>query len=274
MHGVAAVGAMAVLSSIPSGAQAPVPSPDSVVNAASFVAGGPPHYGLAPGGLAVIFGRNLASGTAQSQSVPYPEELLGTSVTVAGRLTVQASGSEASAEPRPGQGEQTYTLKLPPGTIRSGSFQVRAAGSSQAGPFTSAIEIPEPIRITTNLAPGTEIPVAPVTLIARLTVNWEGGDAASRVMVVARVSGFAAGLGGPAILSRSVPASAGTCILEGIPVFPGSAFEAGVWHYREEASAAPFPVERLGSPGWHGWRYEFRFAGLKAAIPPGPPGRD
>lgn len=64
------------------------PSATGVVNGASFVSS------LSPGALASIFGSNLASGTAQAQSLPLPAGLLGSKV-----LIEDSSGKNSIAAP-------------------------------------------------------------------------------------------------------------------------------------------------------------------------------
>ena len=70
--------------------QKPVISPGGVVNAASFAAGsavdssGNVFATLAGGGIATIFGTNLAASTQTAESTPLPRQLGGTSVSVNG----------------------------------------------------------------------------------------------------------------------------------------------------------------------------------------------
>lgn len=65
-------------------AQKPVIDPKRVVNAASFAGAEQPGWAIAPGSLASVFGRNLASTTRGADSLPLPQVLEGTSVTVDG----------------------------------------------------------------------------------------------------------------------------------------------------------------------------------------------
>lgn len=57
----------------------PLIGPGGVVNAASYSAAG-----VAPGSLVSVFGVRLSSGTAQALTVPFPDELAGTTVTISG----------------------------------------------------------------------------------------------------------------------------------------------------------------------------------------------
>jgi len=65
-------------------AQKPVITPGGIVNAASFMPDPDRQPVLAPGSIATIFGRNLASSAASVQAFPLLKELSGTSVTVGG----------------------------------------------------------------------------------------------------------------------------------------------------------------------------------------------
>ena len=72
------------LLALPVSAQKPVISPGGVLNAASFAAASGPAHALADGGIASIFGQNLAAATVSAASSPLPATLAGTSVTVNG----------------------------------------------------------------------------------------------------------------------------------------------------------------------------------------------
>jgi uncharacterized protein (TIGR03437 family) len=65
-------------------AQRPQVSTGGIVNAATFGAQGQPGYGVTPGSLASVFGRNLAAGTFYAAGFPLPTNLGGTSVTIGG----------------------------------------------------------------------------------------------------------------------------------------------------------------------------------------------
>jgi len=65
-------------------AQKPVVNPQGVVNAASFAGAGQPGWAITGGGIASVFGQNLASATRAADTLPLPRILEGTSVTVGG----------------------------------------------------------------------------------------------------------------------------------------------------------------------------------------------
>lgn len=65
-------------------AQKPVIDPKGVVNAASLAGADQPGWAIAPGGIASVFGRNLAATTRGADSLPLPQVLEGASVTVDG----------------------------------------------------------------------------------------------------------------------------------------------------------------------------------------------
>jgi uncharacterized protein (TIGR03437 family) len=75
---------VALVSTLTAVAQKPVINSQGVVNAASFAGADQPGWAIAPGGIASVFGRNLASGTRAAESLPLPRVLDGTSVTVDG----------------------------------------------------------------------------------------------------------------------------------------------------------------------------------------------
>ena len=62
----------------------PLVYPGGVVNAASFAPAGGLGGKIAPASIVSIFGENLAAGTASATSLPLPNSLLGTSVSIGG----------------------------------------------------------------------------------------------------------------------------------------------------------------------------------------------
>jgi uncharacterized protein (TIGR03437 family) len=64
--------------------QEPVINPKGVVNAASFAGSDQPGWAIAPGGIASVFGQNLAGTTREAGVLPLPYKLESASVTVDG----------------------------------------------------------------------------------------------------------------------------------------------------------------------------------------------
>ena len=75
---------LVLLSAFAATAQKPAINPKGVVNAASFAGADQPGWAIAPGGIASVFGQNLASTTRAAETLPLPRTVEGTSVTVDG----------------------------------------------------------------------------------------------------------------------------------------------------------------------------------------------
>jgi uncharacterized protein (TIGR03437 family) len=65
-------------------AQKPAVSPGGAVSAATFASASGPGHALVPGGIASLFGENLAAAPLQAGALPLPTKLGGTTVTVNG----------------------------------------------------------------------------------------------------------------------------------------------------------------------------------------------
>ncbi|HUD99949.1 MAG TPA: hypothetical protein VMR62_10275 [Bryobacteraceae bacterium] len=65
-------------------AQTPVVNVGGAVSAATFASSGGPGHALVPGGIASLFGENLAAGPLQANLLPLPTKLGGTTVTING----------------------------------------------------------------------------------------------------------------------------------------------------------------------------------------------
>ena len=83
-HSKSIVFGFTALLALPLSAQKPVVSPGGVLNAASFVPMGEPSHAVTDGGIASIFGQNLAAATVSAAASALPATLAGTSVTVNG----------------------------------------------------------------------------------------------------------------------------------------------------------------------------------------------
>ena len=165
-------------------------------------------------------------------------------------------------------GEISYSATLPPGSLRPGSVQVEGTGGSQVGAFQASLTLPEPIEITTPLAPGTMIPAD-----QPFRVTWTGGG--PDVMVTMwLVSEDAPGTGmGCEVI---VPASDGQLTLNPMPLSgPGSPLRLPV-AARQTArvivtvrpkQSATFSALGLARDGAYDWVYEYRFTGLQIRSP-------
>lgn len=78
------VGAVLLFVAVSAMAQRPVINEGGVVNAASYAGSDQPASAITRGGIASIFGRNLASESRQAETLPLPLSLAGTTVTVEG----------------------------------------------------------------------------------------------------------------------------------------------------------------------------------------------
>jgi uncharacterized protein (TIGR03437 family) len=126
--------------------------------------------------LPVIGQHSLANGPPPPQpsfcAASYPGSL------DAGALIVTGPSGTVSLASNSIDGVLGYQSTLPAGSIQGGDYSVIAQnGGPGVGPFTSNAQVPPPISITTNLAPGTTVPRD------RFLLNWTGGDSRSRVTI-------------------------------------------------------------------------------------------
>ncbi|MBS1824506.1 MAG: hypothetical protein JST93_04240 [Acidobacteria bacterium] len=163
-------------------------------------------------------------------------------------------------------GPTEYRSKLPLGSIQPGNSTVRGGASVEIGPFETSLSIPPPIRVKTDLRPGT---VFVLPFAARgfgnivKKIEWEGGDPDSAVMVRVRT-----GANDPSRPSsytfRGFFAEARRGEVE---IFFGPStqgLEIEVWNYRETRLGTSVVVDGIPEPVTHGWRYRYVFAGLEA----------
>src|SRR6201999_430266 len=80
----------------------------------------------------------------------------------------------ATLAPQTAGGLINYQAALPAGSIQGGNYSIQASGGV-VGAFHATAQIPPPISITTNLAPGTTISSE------ILEIDWTGGDSRSLV---------------------------------------------------------------------------------------------
>ncbi|MBS1825937.1 MAG: hypothetical protein JST93_11495 [Acidobacteria bacterium] len=154
-------------------------------------------------------------------------------------------------------------VELPAGSIVPGRFEL-GIEDPVLGRARSEIRIPEPIRITTDLRPGTRFLSGPPNFISLLNLRWEGGDPDSWVVVVVHRS---VGFEGDQVIAEEVNsvrarASQGRIDVRILAVPARRTFEVEVWNYREGYSGERMPLAGLFAPLDHGWRYVFRFQGL------------
>jgi uncharacterized protein (TIGR03437 family) len=183
-----------------------------------------------------------------------------------GIVTATAPGlSPLSFAPQMVEGRPVYVANLPAGTIRQGGFMVTGAGGTDVGAFTSALNIPPPIQLTTNLAPGTVIPYQ-----HPLTITWTGGTAGSTVRVVVILkypnTSFRSKL---VVLAGEVPASQGQMLLaqrlsppDPLGVGPGWSLEIVITVSGEADQIPTFQAPGLTLGGRHGWTYEYHFTDI------------
>jgi uncharacterized protein (TIGR03437 family) len=174
----------------------------------------------------------------------------------AGAITVSGPGfAQLNITAHTQSGFTNYQSSLPTGAIAGGTYQL-------SGTVTSSVQLPAPIAVTTNLAPGTKVSSA-------ITVTWTGGDVQSIVTVqflVRRpadtVSAF--------VSQQTVPATAGkvqfTGLLPGIfgspQPYPTGKVEIIVIQEPVAGPTQPFAAPGFSIGGRHNWTYTFDYRGL------------
>jgi hypothetical protein len=160
---------------------------------------------------------------------------------------------------------QSSGVSLPPGT-----YTLNGTGGRTllTGPFSATTQIPPPIRITTNLAPGTA--VSPATSQANpsgITIHWTGGDSSSAVSAQFLSGGLTYAI-------VTVPATQGT-LTYGFGLWTGPSIlnplfaftfspddEQEIIVTQELATSSTFAVPGLTLGGQQTWEYVFDFRGL------------
>jgi uncharacterized protein (TIGR03437 family) len=164
-------------------------------------------------------------------------------------------------------GEGYRGIDLSPGAIHPGRFGI-SIEDAVLGAGSSEIRIPEPIRITSDLRPGTVLGAyRPPGFILNFPIRWEGGDPDSAVMIMAhRPNVYAEGRTlAKYVYSWSVPAKQGVFNLS-LNTMPGIPFEIEIWNYREGGGGELMNLPGLSAPLQHGWRYVWRFGGLLTSV--------
>jgi len=182
----------------------------------------------------------------------------------AGIVTATAPGlAPLSIAPQTVDGRPVYVANLPAGTIRGGAFTVTGAGGTDVGAFTSALNIPPPIQLTTNLAPGTVIPYQHM-----LTITWTGGALGStveaEVFLIYPSTGFRmiGILGGEEVPASQGQMTLGTASGYSLGVGPGANLEIVITVSGEADQIPTFQAPGLTLGGRHGWTYEYHFTDI------------
>lgn len=162
-------------------------------------------------------------------------------------------------------GQPVYRVPLPEGTIRPGRFGVEAAGSNEVEPFLTQVEIPAPIRVTTDLRAGMRFVTPSMFFPPPIRITWEGGDPQSAVMVTLREPSRSP-VGWNTYNFRSWTALASRGEITITPRY--GTFDIDVWNYREGEHGATFFTRGLDTPGRHGWRYQFIYGDLGYVLQP------
>jgi uncharacterized protein (TIGR03437 family) len=175
-----------------------------------------------------------------------------------GAGTVTVTGATEQPLILPATGQATLT----PGTLQGGTYQVAATGGA-VGAFQATANIPAPIKITTNLAPG-------IMLQLPATVAWTGGDGSSLVTVELRVAASPQTPIYTFDLKQIVSASAGSVSLPAsffipftIDFVPHGTVEIIVTQQPATAPSQPFTAPGLTLGGVQIWNYVWDFRGLQ-----------
>jgi uncharacterized protein (TIGR03437 family) len=174
----------------------------------------------------------------------------------AGNISASRPGNQPFSVPR---STGAYHIDLPGGSVGPGHYQVTAGGSPDVAAFTSAIDIPAPILITTPIAQGM------FKRSGAIELHWTGGAPTS---VVTAAASFRQP-GTPTIFVNSATALATdgkltlfACV--GSPCeFPATdSVELLISVEPLETPVQTVPGLILGLK--HAWRYEFRFPDSQA----------
>lgn len=184
----------------------------------------------------------------------------------AGALTIRTPANDTLLvrPTRSGTGEFLYEQVLPAGSLQPGWLSVESPGSATVGPIDARVLLPPPLRIVTDLRPGTTIdPTRPFRL------EWtggRGGDVVNVRLLSSMPLGLTVGYEGYA------PAEEGSLVLETrepplgdgprlLPLLPTDEFSVIVRVLPR--SGTPFSAPGLTLGGQHEWVYEYHFLGLK-----------
>lgn len=184
----------------------------------------------------------------------------------AGALTIRTPANDTLLvrPTRSGTGEFLYEHVLPAGSMRPGWLSVESPGNATVGPIDARVLLPPPLRILTDLRPGTIIdPTRPFRL------EWTGGrigDLVNIRLLSFVPLGYTVGLdvyawaeeGSLVLETREPPLGDGPRLL---PLLPTDEFSVIVRVLPR--SGTPFSAPGLTLGGKHEWVYEYHFLGLK-----------
>ncbi len=182
----------------------------------------------------------------------------------AGAVTVETPGSAAAPVPSApfsdGQvgGLTVYQATLPAGTIQSGAFTVSARGGADVGAFTSTINIPPPIQITTDMA-GLVLPCA-----GGFVMKWTGGDPSAWVTVkqIRHLGTFDSynawqGLVSDGSIGITGVQPARACVGGSYPI------DLVVEVNPDPSKTISFSASGLSLGGQHSWKYSYHFSAFR-----------
>jgi uncharacterized protein (TIGR03437 family) len=195
------------------------------------------------------------------QAVPAACEVSLPTTLNAGNLTLTGPGF-TSAPLTAANGPRTiYQAVLPGAAIQGGAYQVNGSGGAQVGAFTASGQIPAPITISSNLAPGTKL--------GTYNFTWAGGDDSivtlqfimnGSYQFMASISASAGSISiSPEEPGFGGPGCIGPCIG---PIPTGQNIELIFTQAPTEAPSLPFSAQGLGMGGELTWNYVFDFRGL------------
>jgi len=243
----------------------PVRATNTETFSALFTEGPANLIGIAPSPVRV--------GWSTAGSLPHPGPkcvAYGTGNIEAGELAIQPFSADRITLPpiKSPAGDFVYEVQLPDGSIQPGALSARSGGSSGIGPFQSTVAVPAPIRITTDLSPGTVVPFN-----RPFTLTWTGGspDNLVRVQLLTTIGIDLSAASGTydTGLDYTAPADTGSVTLGLVEVFEGvfrlplttatGRFSVVVRVFPR--NAVTFAAQGL-TRGEHDWEYEYRFSGL------------
>ncbi len=158
-----------------------------------------------------------------------------------------------------------YQANLPSGTLRGGEFRISVQGAGTVKPFQFQRTLPDPISVTTNLAPGAVL--TPETAVIRWTGETTGMVIATirqrqppKDYFVRDIYQMARAPASEGVLRFVDPNSPN----HNLPIWLGQVddLEVSIWHEGEDTFRTEGLSEGLSSVTFR-WRYEFHYLGLK-----------
>ena len=191
--------------------------------------------------------------TAQVQPPLSCTASLPATIGTGGLAITGVTANVLTISPQTQGGGTVYSASVPAGTLQGGNYAIASTGddSNAIRPWNADATIPAPIRITTDLSPGT-------TLTFPLQLTWSGGDARSLVGVELRVANspiqpydfrqWASAADGSVTLPASVPSGAAEIIVTQQPA---------------TSPNQPFSIPGATMGGAHTWNYVWDFRALQ-----------